>query len=232
MQEFFSITASSYDAGSLAPMLTEKSAEGWAVVSIVAAGTNIVAYLSRESADSGSAGSEPADDANASSIVSGAASEVADAGSEPADAAAAGAEATNAYAAAVVDTPTLPGNDTPYVPADSSTPTEPAATPAVADVPANPAVAAAEPASWAAAPDNDVADLAAQVGADDAAAAGMADSGDQSVDAATEAAAESSVPAGWYADPSGRYELRYWDGSAWTEHVSRAGQQFTDPPVA
>jgi hypothetical protein len=43
---------------------------------------------------------------------------------------------------------------------------------------------------------------------------------------------EPAVPAGWYADPSGRYELRYWDGSAWTEHVSRAGQQFTDPPVA
>jgi hypothetical protein len=41
-----------------------------------------------------------------------------------------------------------------------------------------------------------------------------------------------SVPAGWYADPAGRYELRYWDGGAWTEHVSRAGQQYTDPPVA
>jgi hypothetical protein len=45
-------------------------------------------------------------------------------------------------------------------------------------------------------------------------------------------AAEPAVPAGWYADPSGRFELRYWDGAAWTEHVSRAGQQFTDPPVA
>jgi hypothetical protein len=45
-------------------------------------------------------------------------------------------------------------------------------------------------------------------------------------------AVESAVPAGWYADPSGRFELRYWDGTAWTEHVSRAGQQFTDPPVA
>ena len=41
-----------------------------------------------------------------------------------------------------------------------------------------------------------------------------------------------AVPANWYADPSGRYELRYWDGSQWTEHVSRGGQQFTDPPVA
>jgi len=40
------------------------------------------------------------------------------------------------------------------------------------------------------------------------------------------------APAAWYPDPSGRYELRYWNGSAWTEHVSRNGQQFTDPPVA
>jgi hypothetical protein len=44
--------------------------------------------------------------------------------------------------------------------------------------------------------------------------------------------AANATPAGWYADPSGRYELRYWDGSAWTEHVARNGQQFTDPPVA
>jgi len=42
----------------------------------------------------------------------------------------------------------------------------------------------------------------------------------------------SGTPAGWYHDPSGRYELRYWNGSEWTEHVSRAGQQYTDPPVA
>ena len=42
----------------------------------------------------------------------------------------------------------------------------------------------------------------------------------------------SGPPAGWYPDPSGRFELRYWDGSRWTEHVSRAGQQYTDPPVA
>lgn len=41
-----------------------------------------------------------------------------------------------------------------------------------------------------------------------------------------------AAPAGWYADPAGRFELRYWDGAQWTEHVSRAGQQYTDPPVA
>lgn len=41
-----------------------------------------------------------------------------------------------------------------------------------------------------------------------------------------------AVPAGWYADPSSRFELRYWSGTEWTEHVSRSGQQFTDPPIA
>ena len=48
----------------------------------------------------------------------------------------------------------------------------------------------------------------------------------------TTSAANPSVPAAWYKDPSGRYELRYWNGTAWTEHVARGGQQFTDPPVA
>lgn len=41
-----------------------------------------------------------------------------------------------------------------------------------------------------------------------------------------------TVPPGWYADPSGRYEQRYWDGGNWTEHVARGGAQYTDPPVA
>ena len=48
----------------------------------------------------------------------------------------------------------------------------------------------------------------------------------------TAAASSPKVPAAWYADPSGRYELRYWDGNEWTEHVARGGQQFVDPPVA
>lgn len=37
--------------------------------------------------------------------------------------------------------------------------------------------------------------------------------------------------AGWYPDPTGRQDHRYWDGAAWTEHVSKNGQQSTDPPV-
>lgn len=28
---------------------------------------------------------------------------------------------------------------------------------------------------------------------------------------------------GWYGDPSGSFDFRYWDGVAWTEHVSRGG---------
>lgn len=39
-----------------------------------------------------------------------------------------------------------------------------------------------------------------------------------------------SIPAGWNPDPHGRFELRYWDGARWTEHVSSAGEQSTDQP--
>ena len=39
----------------------------------------------------------------------------------------------------------------------------------------------------------------------------------------------SQVPAGWFNDPYGRYQQRYWDGSGWTEHVSTNGQQTVDP---
>lgn len=37
--------------------------------------------------------------------------------------------------------------------------------------------------------------------------------------------------AGWFADPFGRHELRFWDGTLWTEHVASKGLQATDPPV-
>jgi uncharacterized protein YxjI len=35
--------------------------------------------------------------------------------------------------------------------------------------------------------------------------------------------------AGWYPDPTTRYELRYHDGSEWTHHVSNRGVTSTDP---
>jgi len=34
---------------------------------------------------------------------------------------------------------------------------------------------------------------------------------------------------GWYADPTGRYEARYWDGLKWTGHVSHYGATGNDP---
>ena len=35
--------------------------------------------------------------------------------------------------------------------------------------------------------------------------------------------------AGWYADPSRRFDLRYFDGARWTDHVTRNGAPGTDP---
>lgn len=39
----------------------------------------------------------------------------------------------------------------------------------------------------------------------------------------------STRPQEWLPDPSGRHELRWWDGAQWTEHVSDAGETSTDP---
>jgi hypothetical protein len=38
---------------------------------------------------------------------------------------------------------------------------------------------------------------------------------------------------GWYPDPSGRFDKRYWNGHAWTFHVGRAADKSThrDPPT-
>ena len=35
--------------------------------------------------------------------------------------------------------------------------------------------------------------------------------------------------AAWHPDPTGRHELRYWDGAQWTDHVSDRGVQSTSP---
>ena len=39
----------------------------------------------------------------------------------------------------------------------------------------------------------------------------------------------SDNPASWHPDPMGRHQLRYWDGKAWTDHVSDNGVQARDP---
>jgi hypothetical protein len=67
-----------------------------------------------------------------------------------------------------------------------------------------------------------------------ASAAGWAATNSDSAEATTPTTTTTtvpSVPADWYKDPAGRYDFRYWDGSKWTENVSRAGVRFTDPPT-
>lgn len=40
-----------------------------------------------------------------------------------------------------------------------------------------------------------------------------------------------STPPGWYRDPSGRHEKRFWDGSEWSENVSDRGIKGVDVSV-
>ncbi len=174
MHEFDSVSVSSYEASTLAGKLTEKSGEGWDVVAIVPSGTEITAFLKRESAS--------ATDTSSNTAASG------------------GWDSSGAAAATTAAT-------------------------------------VAEPAGWGSAPESAAAPAAATWGSttsDTTGGWGGASSTQPTTATApaTPPTATPSVPAGWYADPAARFELRYWDGSAWTEHVSRAGQQYTDPPVA
>jgi Protein of unknown function (DUF2510) len=203
MQEYVTVSSSSYDPAGLATKLNEKSSEGWTVVAIVPTGGDVTAFLSRGKEEAAKA--EKTEAPATAAMVAGV-----------------GAAATDATA-------------------DEKKPETPAAEPV------------SEPAGWAVAPEKTTepapavaAATAATVGAtqtpaqtgEPAAAATAAAAQPAAAQpaaaqpAAAQAATTPSVPAGWYADPAGRFELRYWDGSTWTEHVSRAGQQYTDAPVA
>jgi hypothetical protein len=177
MQEFSSISVSSYEAESLSDRLTEQSAAGWSVVAVVPAGSQVVAYLSRE-ANGDESQSSFADTTVISDAV---------AHDEPAFAESAVAESVGDGAVVADPVTEAPGWATTAV----ADPQPAAVTPEPTPEP-TPVVAAAT----------------------------------------TAATTPAAAPAGWYADPSARYDLRYWDGSEWTEHVSRNGQQATDPPVA
>lgn len=192
MQEFSSISVSSYEAGALADQLSEQSRAGWSVVAIVPTGSTITAYLSRD-AD----GADAADGADTSAV-------------------AVPPTATESTVAA--------GSDAPPAEHGSEVPTDP-----VAEAP-----------GWAAGsrdtddtPSSTVSGEHFTVADEPAAEPAAAEPAQADMNATTSAAADAgAAPAGWYADPSSRFELRYWDGGQWTEHVSRAGQQYTDPPVA
>jgi hypothetical protein len=158
MLEFTSISVSTYDSASLAERLTEHSAQGWEVVSILQTGTTVTAFVSRPTGHSPTATTSDA-------VTTFETSEVA-----PVEGASYLSEANSENAGGLE----LGTTETAIATA-TETATE----------------------------------TAAQTGSSAAAA-----------------------PAGWYADPADRFELRYWDGDKWTEYVSRGGQQFTDPPVA
>jgi hypothetical protein len=178
MNEFVTVSSSSYDPAGLASQLTEKSADGWTVVAIVPTGGDVTAFLTRESSGASNTAS-----ADSTSMTNSAAAEPA------VEHAPATATEPDGWAVAPAAEPA-----TPYTPAPSS-------------APATVIQSSMSPIgdSYAPAPSYQP----------------------QPAPSSTPA-----VPAGWYADPAGRYELRYWDGTTWTEHVSRAGQQFTDAPVA
>ena len=208
MQEFESISASSYDPSALATKLTAKAAEGWSVVAIVPTGGDVTAFVSREKsgADESPKSTETSEPVEAeaedddSSLVLPANSESA---SEPdpepnPDAMPEAASEPAGWAIA-------PESSTPSMPSS-----ETESQPAIAIQPSSPYLPSANPSHEPAAAAMPVA----------------------ATPATPDPAPAPAVPAGWYADPAGRFELRYWDGSTWTEHVSRSGQQFTDPPVA
>jgi hypothetical protein len=188
MQEFSSISVSTYEADGLVGQLNDKATDGWSVVSIVPTGSTITAYLSRDRSDDTSGDATPAP------IIGSTQTEPAEDSTEASD------ESTFAPTAAVG-----------AIGADALVP-EPAPEPAAEPV--------AAPASETTFPP----------GAEPAPVAEPTP--EPATEPAAQAAAASAAPAGWYADPSGRYELRYWDGGTWTEHVSRAGQQYPAPPVA
>lgn len=52
-------------------------------------------------------------------------------------------------------------------------------------------------------------------------------SGDRGRDAAADPGP--TAEAGWYADPAGRFEQRYWDGARWTDDVTTGGQRSRSP---
>jgi hypothetical protein len=189
MQEFTTVSSSSYDPAALATKLTEKSANGWSVVSIVSTGGDVTAFLSREAV------APAASTTSTTSTTSTSADSTWGLGDT-------GAASALTLASVAQHEPE----------------------PVIAPV--------AEPAGWGVAPEPAATTSAAASYMPTVAAVEPAPVEPTPVEPTPAAAPTPSVPAGWYADPAGRFELRYWDGGTWTEHVSRAGQQYTDPPVA
>ncbi|MEO6652426.1 MAG: DUF2510 domain-containing protein [Ilumatobacteraceae bacterium] len=180
MQEFSSISVSSYEAGSLADRLTEQAGDGWSVVAIVPTGSTITAYLGRDA--NGSTSTESSSSAHS----------VSPSGVDTSDGADDGPSIPSATTATTIGHDTEAADPVSESPGWASGGAATVSEPSVAPVPQT----------------------------------------ESTPTVTTPADSAGAAPAGWYADPSSRFELRYWDGGQWTEHVSRSGQQYTDPPVA
>ena len=206
MYEYRSLRSSTYDVDSLVDRLNGADGDGWEVVTVVNAGGDLVAILRR--------GNAPA----AAAAVSAAPS----APSAAASSEESKAEATPPSAVKVAATDPAPA------PKEEPAP-EPTPEPVMAIAAAAPVE---EPAGWAAAVETPRAEPAAREPEPQPAAVATRTQPEPAPAAQPEQQPVVTTPAGWYPDPSGRFELRYWNGTAWTEHVARGGQQYTDPPVA
>jgi hypothetical protein len=248
MVEYASVRSSLYDIDSLVDQLNGRAGEGWEVVQILPTGGDVTAVLRRTAgadaggdagADLGDAGAVAAFDATeATAIVEEATPDVPEAPAaeevtegiaeeveEPPGWASGVTGAAMAGAAEQAPAVEAPADDVTAAAgdlADTSTPAPPVVEPVVEPSPEPAPTPAPEPV--VAAPPEPVPAPAPAPPPEPAVV--------PSPPPAPAPAAAPSIPAGWYPDPSGRFELRYWDGAAWSEHVARQGQMYTDPPVA
>ena len=223
MQEFSAISVSSYEAGALADRLTDQSRAGWTVVSIVPTGSTITAYLCRDG--DGHADGSGGDDGHTEPITHESTPEPMIPDATPAHVPAASApepepepvivnEAAGWGSGSDVIVPEASHDVAPSIPAVPDVSPEPAPMPAVAEpiyVPEPEPQPEPEPEPE---PQPEPEAVVA------------------TETAVTETAAAGAAPAGWYADPAVALRAALLGRRPWTEHVSRAGQQYTDPPVA
>jgi hypothetical protein len=232
MVEYASVRSSLYDIDSLVSQLNERSGDGWEVVQILPTGGDVTAVLRRSDEPVAAAGAN--DTAGLGAAV--AVDEEADAGdvgealvveemvADPVT------EEPVIEEIAAVEEPVI---EEPVV----EEPAGWAAAPVVADAVAEPETTPDE-VTASAGDTSTYAPVAEETPAPEpepvAAAAAMAaePTPAPAPPSPPPAPAAPSIPAGWYPDPSGRFELRYWDGNAWSEHTARQGQMYTDPPVA
>jgi len=233
MVEYASVRSSLYDIDSLVTQLNERAGDGWEVVQILPTGGDVTAVL-RRSPGSDTSVADMAQAEGAAFAATGAADaptvdEAPEVSVEEVEAIAVVEDLDTGEVVAVEEVTEVGAAEEPPGWAVAPTVSDaPAAEEAAPEAPATEEAApeaAEEPSAPEAAPET-----AADVTEPPPAPAPVTPEAPPAPPAP--APTPQAIPAGWYPDPSGRYELRYWDGNAWTEHVARQGQMYTDPPVA